>query len=189
MRTLSLGTALLSLFSGGGELPKHGEDAVTIGNLAHRGCVVTLWTKWRKGILWSFLNSSKFKVVWASWELWKPTGLTALLCSVLEGAFGNQMGSTAQGNWVSVCCGSCCLLQSAVIQRSFLSQYPTDRSLAALSLSFTIPLVCGYQVKWCGLGIVTLTYPDRVKLLSRTGNYFEFDLQTTLQKDKLLLAP
>lgn len=42
VRTLSLGTALLSLFSGGDELPKHGEDAVTIGNLAQRLCVPSL---------------------------------------------------------------------------------------------------------------------------------------------------
>lgn len=61
VRTLSLGTALLSLFSGGDELPKHGEDAVTIGNLAQGLCVPSL-DRMEKA-MWSFLNSSNFKVL------------------------------------------------------------------------------------------------------------------------------
>lgn len=56
LRALSLGTALLPLVSGGHELPKHGEDAVIIGNLAHRG-----WTKWRNGHSVVILKFQKFQ--------------------------------------------------------------------------------------------------------------------------------
>lgn len=118
------------------------------------------------GTVWSFLNSRNFKVVWASWELWKPTRVTVLLCSVLDEAFGNQRGSTAHGNLISMCCSSGSLHQSSVIGRCFHSQYPTDWSLTALCVSFTFLLICGYQTKRCGLGIVSLTYPTRV---SSTG--------------------
>jgi len=32
--------------------PKHGEDTVAIGSLAHGGCVLALWPKWRTGLGW-----------------------------------------------------------------------------------------------------------------------------------------
>ena len=123
--------------------PKHGEDAVAVGSLAYRGCVLALWTKWRKGIVWPFLNPSHFEVALACWKLCQPTRLRSyivLLCSVLEVAFENQMGSIVPRNWVSLCCSSGFFQQSAIIQRCFHSQYPTDQSLTALSLSFTFLL-------------------------------------------------
>lgn len=78
-----MGTALSSLFSGGDKLPKHGEDAVTKGNLAHRGCVLTLWAKWRKGHSMGILKFQQFQggvsilgTLEANWA-----HSTALLCA------------------------------------------------------------------------------------------------------------
>lgn len=75
--------------------------AVAIGSLAYRGCVLALWTKWRKGIVWPFLNPSNFKVALASWKFYQPIRLRssiALLCSLLEVAFGDHMGSIVPRN-------------------------------------------------------------------------------------------
>lgn len=115
-------------------------------------------------------------------------------CSALwcTGLLGIGWSPTAHGNWVSVCWSSGSLHRSQVIQRCFPSQYPTDRSLTPLSLSFTFLLVCGYQVKWYGLGIVSLTYPTKV---SSTGYYQEREIilnlisKPHLKKDNLLLPP
>lgn len=52
--------------------PKHGEDAVAIGHMPYRGFVFALWTTWRTGIVWPFLNPSNFKVALASWKLCQP---------------------------------------------------------------------------------------------------------------------
>lgn len=84
------------------------------------------------------------------------------------------------------------LSESPSKQRCFHSQYPADRSLTPLSLSFTFLLLCGNQVKWCGLVTVSLTYPTRA---SSTGYYHEQKIILNLtskphiKKDKLLLEP